>query len=74
MHCGGEHGRGGNGSWESVMISKRIARFVKDRSGVTGIEYGLIAVLVAVGIIASVTLLGDNVSAMFDTVASSMPD
>ena len=56
------------------MISKRIARFVKDRSGVTGIEYGLIALLVAVGIIASITLLAESVSAMFNTVASSMPD
>jgi pilus assembly protein Flp/PilA len=56
------------------MMPKRIVRFVKDKSGVTGIEYGLIALLVVVGIIASVTLLGDNVSAMFDTVASSMPD
>jgi pilus assembly protein Flp/PilA len=55
-------------------MSSRIARFVKDKSGVTAIEYGLIALLVAVGIIASVTLLGDNVSAMFDTVTSSMPD
>jgi len=55
-------------------MSKRIARFVKDKSGVTAIEYGLIALLVAVGIIASVTLLGDSVSAMFNTVASSMPD
>ena len=56
------------------MMSKRIARFVKDKSGVTAIEYGLIALLVAVGIIASVTLVGDSVSAMFNTVASSMPN
>ena len=56
------------------MLPKRIARFVKDKSGVTGIEYGLIAVLVAVGIIASVTLLGDSVSETFNTVATSMPD
>ncbi|GAF90454.1 unnamed protein product [marine sediment metagenome] len=56
------------------MMPKRIVRFVKDKSGVTAIEYGLITLLVAVGIIASVTLLGDNVSAMFNTVASSMPD
>ena len=55
------------------MMSKRIARFVKDKSGVTAIEYGLIALLVAVGIIASITLLGESVSAMFNTVASSMP-
>ena len=51
-----------------------IARFVKDRSGVTSIEYGLIALLVAVGIIASITLLGDSVNETFNTVASSMPD
>ena len=56
------------------MMPKRIARFVKDRSGVTGIEYALIAVIVAVGIIASITLLGDSVNETFKTVASSMPD
>ena len=56
------------------MMPKRIARFVKDRSGVTSIEYALIAVIVAVGIIASITLLGGSVSETFNTVASSMPD
>ena len=56
------------------MNSKRIARFVKDKSGVTGIEYALIAVIVAVGIIGSITLLGGSVSDTFNTVASSMPD
>ncbi len=55
------------------MMPKRIARFVKDKSGITGIEYGLIALLVAVGIIASITLLGDSVNATFNTVATSMP-
>ncbi len=56
------------------MMPKRIARFVKDRSGVTAMEYGLIALLVAVGIVASITLLGDSVSETFNTVATSMPD
>ncbi len=56
------------------MMSKRIARFVKDKSGVTAIEYGLIALLVAVGIIASITVLGGSVNETFNTVASSMPD
>jgi pilus assembly protein Flp/PilA len=64
----------GQPSWESVMMPKRIARFVKDRSGVTGMEYGLIALLVAVGIVASITLLGDSVSETFNTVATNMPD
>ena len=56
------------------MMPKRIARFVKDKSGVTAIEYGLIALLVAVGIIASITVLGGSVSDTYNTVASSMPD
>jgi pilus assembly protein Flp/PilA len=56
------------------MMPKRIARFVKDKSGVTGIEYALIAVIVAVGIIASITVLGGSVNETFNTVASSMPD
>ncbi len=56
------------------MMPKRIARFVKDRSGVTSIEYALIAVIVAVGIVASITLLGNSVSEMYNTVSSSMPD
>jgi len=56
------------------MMPKRIARFVKDRSGVTGIEYGLIALLVAVGIVASVTILGSSVSATYNTVAASISD
>ncbi len=56
------------------MMPKRIARFVKDKSGATGIEYGLIALLVAVGIVASVTILGDSVSATYTTVAASITD
>ncbi len=56
------------------MMSKRIARFVKDKSGVTAIEYGLIALLVAVGIVASVTILGSSVSATYNTVAASISD
>ncbi len=49
-----------------------IARFVKDKSGVTAIEYSLIAVIVAVGIIASVSILGDSVNETFNAVASSI--
>ncbi len=34
---------------------KKLLRFLKDEDGVTAIEYGLIAALIAVGIIAAVT-------------------
>ena len=44
-------------------------RFVKDDSGATAIEYGLIAALVSVAIIAILSTLGDNLNATFKSVA-----
>lgn len=46
--------------------------FVKDESGVTAIEYALIAALVAVGLIVSLTILGDSLAANFEQVASAV--
>ncbi len=51
---------------------KMISRFVSDESGVTAIEYGLIASLVAVVIITAVTLVGTNLSATFQTIAGKI--
>lgn len=48
------------------------ARFLKDESGATAIEYGLIAALIAVAIIGGVTALGDNAGETFNTVAEEM--
>ncbi|MBY9066538.1 Flp family type IVb pilin [Hyphomonas sp. WL0036] len=48
------------------------ARFLKDESGATAIEYGLIAALIAVAIIGGVTALGNNAEATFQTVAGKM--
>jgi pilus assembly protein Flp/PilA len=47
-------------------------RFVKDDSGATAIEYGLIAALVSVAIIAMLSLLGDELNATFKTVADEL--
>ena len=49
-----------------------IARFVKDESGATAIEYGLIASLISVAIITAATKLGTNVATTFNSVASNM--
>ena len=49
-----------------------ISRFHDDESGVTAIEYGLIASLIAVVIIGAVTLVGTNLSATFNTVAGGL--
>jgi len=48
------------------------SRIIKSESGVTAIEYGLIAALIAVVIIAAVTLIGTNLSTVFHTVATSV--
>ena len=49
-----------------------IARFAKDESGATAIEYGLIAALIAVVIIGAVTAVGTSLSGTFSTVSSSI--
>ncbi|HBD39388.1 MAG TPA: Flp family type IVb pilin [Cupriavidus sp.] len=46
--------------------------FLRDDDGVTAIEYGLIAALIAVVIIASVQLVGTNLSSIFSTIASEL--
>jgi pilus assembly protein Flp/PilA len=48
------------------------ARFLKDESGATAIEYGLIAALIAVAIIGGVSALGTSANATFTTVADSI--
>ncbi len=45
---------------------------LKDESGATAIEYGLIAAGIAVAIIAAVGLLGDSLSSMFTTVTTAV--
>lgn len=47
-------------------------RFVKDDSGATAIEYGLIAALVSVAIIAILSTLGNNLNATFKAVADNL--
>lgn len=46
-----------------------VARFVNDESGATAIEYGLIAALIAVGIIMAATALGGSLSGLFQGIS-----
>jgi pilus assembly protein Flp/PilA len=59
MHCG-----------EKDM--KNVMKFLKNKSGATAIEYGLIAALIAVAVIGGVTTLGQNANDTFTTVAAEM--
>jgi len=47
-------------------------RLFKDESGVTAIEYGLIASLIAVVIIAAVTAIGTDLTGTFQSVANRL--
>jgi len=57
-----------------VEIFRRIASkvVVKSQDGVTAVEYGLIASLIAIAIIAGVTLLGTNLNGLFSYVAGKV--
>ena len=48
------------------------ARFAKDESGATAIEYGLIATLIAVAIIVGATAVGGALNTTFSTIATDM--
>jgi pilus assembly protein Flp/PilA len=48
------------------------SRPLKSEAGVTAIEYGLIAALIAVAIITVITLIGTNMSTVFHNVATTL--
>ena len=53
-------------------ITAIVKSFLQEEDGVTAIEYGLIAALIAVVIITAVTLIGTNLSTKFGTVATAL--
>lgn len=53
-------------------MTKFVTRFLKDESGATAIEYGLIAALIAVVIISGVSVLGTNLNSKFKSVSDKV--
>ena len=53
-------------------MKKIFARFAQDESGATAIEYGLIAALISVALITAATLVGTNLSNLFDTISGKL--
>jgi pilus assembly protein Flp/PilA len=49
-----------------------IGKLLRDENGATAIEYGLIAALISVVIIAAVTLVGSNLQAVFSSIATAL--
>ncbi len=53
-------------------MNNLFTRFVRDETGATAIEYGLIAALIAVVIIGTLQLIGTNLSTKLNSVATSL--
>lgn len=53
-------------------MSKIFARFAKDESGATAIEYGLIAALIGLAIVAGATKLGGALDTLFNDIGTSL--
>ena len=54
-------------------MSKFVTSFLKDESGATAIEYGLIAALIAVVIVTAVGLVGTKLNGVFTQVQQALP-
>jgi pilus assembly protein Flp/PilA len=53
-------------------MSTLVKRFIKDQSGATAIEYGLIAAGIAVAIITAVNAIGIDLSALFGRISGKL--
>jgi pilus assembly protein Flp/PilA len=54
------------------QVMKKLVNLLKNESGATAIEYGLIAALIAVAIITAVGLVGTNLTNTFTTISGSI--
>jgi pilus assembly protein Flp/PilA len=55
-----------------MQLAHFAQKFIRDEEGVTAIEYGLIAALIAVFIIASVTIVGTQLAAVFTKISGAL--
>ena len=53
-------------------MKEKLIRFFKDEEGATAVEYGVMVALIAIVIIAAVTLLGENLENTFSNVANKL--
>jgi pilus assembly protein Flp/PilA len=54
-------------------MSKFVTRFLKDESGATAIEYGLIAALIAVVLITAMNTMATKITGTFTKISNAMP-
>ncbi|MGB4347318.1 MAG: Flp family type IVb pilin [Burkholderiaceae bacterium] len=54
------------------FLAKKVQAFFADEQGVTAVEYGLMAALIAGVIVIAVTLVGTNLTAIFNFIAGKL--
>ena len=54
------------------MLGHKLVLYLADRSGATAIEYALLAASMALAILATIGLLGGNLSALYNTIRISL--
>jgi pilus assembly protein Flp/PilA len=68
--------RRGCGKNQSAQLTQEalmsLVSFLREDNGVTAIEYGLIAALIAVAIIVALTTLGQSLESNFNEISSSL--
>jgi pilus assembly protein Flp/PilA len=55
-----------------TALVKKIKSFAGDKKGVTLLEYGLLAALIAVACVTTLTTLGSNINSKFSTISTSI--
>jgi pilus assembly protein Flp/PilA len=66
------HHRHAKGERKMKTLLTKIKNFIHEEEGASAVEYGLLVALIAVAIIVSVQLLGNNLSTMFGNVATTI--
>ena len=54
------------------MTRATLARLLRDQTGATAIEYGLLVALIAIAMIAALTTTGTSLSGVMNTVTTTM--
>jgi pilus assembly protein Flp/PilA len=55
-----------------ILLRRLFSRLIRDEAGVTAIEYGLIAALIAVVAVGAMSTIGTHLTATFTTIASKL--
>ena len=55
-----------------MQFLKLTREFLKDEDGATAVEYGLIATLISVALISSIIVMRDDLTALFEFIASTL--